>query len=675
MKSNVEQLNEPIDVIEQKLYKLSPILLNILLKDNTTKQNLRWATSTYEKNGILYSPQNEMKPDLLINENINLLTPRVSKTSEEQQIRTKEKGEVFTPAWCCNMMNNYLDEDWFGRKDVFNKEIDDGWKTNKKKITFSKELKKTWEDYISDIRMEICCGEGPYLVSRYDVVKGEIIPAEDRIGILDRKLRVINENVDDEESWLEEAEIAYKSTYGYDYQGDNVLIARENLLYTLVDNMVYKFGHQPDLNVLKKFATIISWNIWQMDGLDYTVPYSEREVEEIEIPLFIFEENEAQKEKIPAKIRNWNKGKSFEFKEILGGNSKMKYDYIIGNPPYQSEAKGDNATFFPPVYNFFLDSAFLISKKVLLIHPARFLTNSGNTPKEWNKKMLDDPHYKIIYYEADSSKVFPNTDIKGGVVVSYRDETKDFGAIKVFTAFTELNTILSKVYNDDFESFSEIVVTRTAYRLTDKMHQDHPEARYKEDKNGKNIGQLSKGHDYDMASNIFERVPQIFYDEKPDTENQYVKILGLLNSKRTYKYVRRDYINDVDNFEKYKVIVPQANGSGAIGEVLSTPLIGTPLIGTTETFISIGAFNKESEAEACLKYVKSKFARTMLGILKITQANPPERWFYVPMQDFGSTSDIDWSKSVAEVDQQLYMKYNLSQEEIDFIEMHVKEME
>ncbi len=353
----------------------------------------------------------------------------------------------------------------------------------------------------------------------------------------------------------------------------------------------------------------------------------------------------------------------------------MKYDYIIGNPPYQSEAKGDNATFFPPVYNFFLDSAFLISKKVLLIHPARFLTNSGNTPKEWNKKMLDDPHYKIIYYEADSSKVFPNTDIKGGVVVSYRDETKDFGAIKVFTAFTELNTILSKVYNDDFESFSEIVVTRTAYRLTDKMHQDHPEARYKEDKNGKNIGQLSKGHDYDMASNIFERVPQIFYDEKPDTENQYVKILGLLNSKRTYKYVRRDYINDVDNFEKYKVIVPQANGSGAIGEVLSTPLIGTPLIGTTETFISIGAFNKESEAEACLKYVKSKFARTMLGILKITQANPPERWFYVPMQDFGSTSDIDWSKSVAEVDQQLYMKYNLSQEEIDFIEMHVKEME
>ena len=120
--------------------------------------------------------------------------------------------------------------------------------------------------------------------------------------------------------------------------------------------------------------------------------------------------------------------------------------------------------------------------------------------------------------------------------------------------------------------------------------------------------------------------------------------------------------------------MPKANGSGAIGEVLSTPLIGEPLIGYTQSFIGIGSVSTELEAEAILKYVKSKFARSMLGILKITQDNPPERWALVPLQDFTHASDINWSKSVSEIDQQLYVKYRLSQKEIDFIESHVKEM-
>ena len=311
-----EILNEPIDVIEHKINRISPVLLKILLKDNSTKENLRWATSTYEKYGHLYAPERQMLPEQMIGVNIDLLTPRVSKTTEEQQHRTKEKGEVFTPAWCCNMMNNFLDEDWFGRKNVFNKEIEEGWRTNKRKVTFSKKLGKTWQEYVSDIRMEITCGEAPYLVSRYDVVKGEIIPVMDRIGILDRKLRIINENVDNEEEWLEQAEIAYKSTYGYDYQGDNVLIARENLLYTLVDNLEYKFQHQPDLNTLKRFATIISWNIWQMDGFDYTVPFSEKEVESDQIALFSFGDEEKKTEKIYVRIKDWEKNKVIEFRTI-----------------------------------------------------------------------------------------------------------------------------------------------------------------------------------------------------------------------------------------------------------------------------------------------------------------------------------------------------------------------
>lgn len=192
------------------------------------------------------------------------------------------------------------------------------------------------------------------------------------------------------------------------------------------------------------------------------------------------------------------------------------------------------------------------------------------------------------------------------------------------------------------------------------MHKDHPEA----------IDQLSEGNSYGMSSNIFERLPQIFFNEKPSDGFEYVQLLGREDKKRVYKFIRRDYINNVSNFEKYKVILPQANGTGAIGEVLSTPLIGN-----TESFISIGCFDTKEEAEAALKYIKSKFARAMLGILKVTQTNPPDRWKYVPLQDFTSSSDIDWTRSIPEIDRQLYKKYGLSESEITFIESKVREME
>lgn len=346
----------------------------------------------------------------------------------------------------------------------------------------------------------------------------------------------------------------------------------------------------------------------------------------------------------------------------------MKFDYIIGNPPYNEDfsQSGDNGNFGKPIYHLFLDGAYNIADKVEMIHPGRFLFNAGSTPKNWNEKMLNDTHLKILFYEQDSSKVFVNTDIKGGVAISYRDINKDYGAIGIYIAFPELNNIMIKVYNHkSFKSIMNIVITRTAYRLTDKMHSEHPEA----------IFQLSKGHAYDMSTNIFDRLPQVFYDKKPNDEKEYACILGRQNNRRVYKYILRDYINDVTNYEYFKIILPKSNGSGALGKVLGTPLIGEPLIGETESFISIGCFKSMDEAKACLKYIKSKFARVLLGILKTTQDNPPEKWKYVPLQDFTSTSDIDWTQSVAEVDEQLYKKYGLSKDEIEFIETHVKEME
>lgn len=340
----------------------------------------------------------------------------------------------------------------------------------------------------------------------------------------------------------------------------------------------------------------------------------------------------------------------------------MKFDYCIGNPPYQKEAVGDNAN-DRPIYNLFYDASSEISDHVELITPARFLFDNGSTPKKWNQKMLNDEHFKVLKYEQKSSDVFENTDIKGGVCIGYRDATKDFGKIEAFLTFDELNSIKRKVNTKDANSLMNVMTNRGIYKFSQSAYEEEPD-------------ELSKTSDSRISTSAFERMPKLFTDKKPEDNNhEYIQMFGLVKNKRVYKWFRRDYMKETSNLNKYKVLVPKANGSGAIGEVLSTPLIGSPLIGFTETFISIGEVDTKEEANAILKYVKTKFARTMLGILKVTQNNPKQVWRYVPIQDFTSNSDIDWSKSIHGIDLQLYAKYGLSDEEIEFIESHVKEME
>lgn len=339
----------------------------------------------------------------------------------------------------------------------------------------------------------------------------------------------------------------------------------------------------------------------------------------------------------------------------------MKFDYCIGNPPYQKESVGANAN-DTPVYQYFYEAAFDVSDRVELISPARFLFNAGGTPKEWNEKMLSDTHIKVLDFKQNSADVFSNTDIKGGVAIVYRDKNKEYVAIGTFTPFPELNDIKNKVEMAHEESLSTIVTNRGLYRYSDLAYSEQPE-------------EMKKTADRRVAPSAFERMPSLFTAKKPEDVYEYIQIFGNLKDERVYRWVRKDYIADVENLYKYKVLVPKANGSGAIGEVLSTPLIGTPLIGYTETYISIGMTDNEDEAIAILKYIKSKFARTMLGILKITQNNAKPVWRYVPLQDFTDKSDIDWSKSIREIDLQLYKKYDLSDDEIRFIETHVKEME
>lgn len=345
------------------------------------------------------------------------------------------------------------------------------------------------------------------------------------------------------------------------------------------------------------------------------------------------------------------------------GNEDMKFDAIVGNPPYQIMATGD-ANGSDPIYHLFIDAACKFGEKVSFIHPARFLFNAGKTPKDWNEKMLNDEHYKVVQYWANSADVFPTVDIKGGVAVTYWDKNKTFEKIGTFVAYDELRTILEKVKAKDFATFSELVYGRDLYRLTDKLYEENPWAENRQ----------SKGHKYDIGSNVFDTFPELFYEEKPNDDYDYAKIFGREKNNRILKWIKKSYVKVPDNFDFYKVFIPKANGTGAIGEVLSTPIVGEPIVGSTTTFLSVGKFNTQDEAENCMKYIKTKFARAMLGTLKVTQDNPRETWLNVPLQDFTTNSDIDWSKSIPEIDKQLYKKYGLSPEEISFIESKVREM-
>lgn len=341
-----------------------------------------------------------------------------------------------------------------------------------------------------------------------------------------------------------------------------------------------------------------------------------------------------------------------------------KFDVVIGNPPYQEEAQG-GGTRDTPVYHRFMDAAYEVGKKVVLITPARFLFNAGFTPKAWNQKMLADPHLTVPYYVPNSDELFPGTDIKGGIAVTYRDEGRSGEPIVTFTSYPELNTILHKVVASHTEPIAAKVTSGRAYAYTQVMHEENPEA----------SGKMSRDAQSRISTNAFEQLPFLYSVEKPADGADYVRVLGLIKNKRVARWIRSDYISGPESFDSFRAVLTAANGSGALGEVLSSPVVVEPGVAVTQTFITIGAFEDEVTANACLKYVKSKFARALLGVLKITQHNPAKVWKYVPLQDFTKGSDIDWTKSIAEIDQQLYVKYGLDEKEIAFIEAKVKPMD
>jgi len=352
------------------------------------------------------------------------------------------------------------------------------------------------------------------------------------------------------------------------------------------------------------------------------------------------------------KLQQKDKFKNYEVKvELLDkfnlNNKNMKFTAVVGNPPYQITTDTNFAT---PVYHLFFEAAKSLDPDyVSLIHPARFLFNAGATPKDWNEKMLSDKHLSVPMYEPDSKKIFPGVDIKGGVCVIFWDKNNASGGLGgTFVAFEELKSILDKVKVGQFDT----IVSPAG---------GSPTIRY-EDKFGRKRSYFRTSAFFDMTE---------FFSEKKDSKHT-IKIIGLQKgNKRTERYVEPRILKDA-NIDKWKVLLPESNGGGLFG-VLGKPLLAEPFTGSTESFIQIGPF-KEREAQNCMRYVKTRFCRTLLGTLKVTQHNPKSVWKNVPLQDFTNKSDIDWSKSIPEIDKQLYKKYKLDKKEIDFIEANVKLM-
>lgn len=343
-----------------------------------------------------------------------------------------------------------------------------------------------------------------------------------------------------------------------------------------------------------------------------------------------------------------------------------KFDVAIGNPPYQDELVGDNGAKAPPLYHLFMDAAFEVSERTVLVTPARFLSNAGQTPKSWNEKTLADEHLKVAIFEPSASAIFPGMDIDGGIVVTYRDSTKVIGPIGSRSYLSDAATSLIDSVSKLSETSLSTTITEHPCSWTKQVFLDYPELRER----------IPASSGLRMKTNTFDRMAEVCLASDPEDGHEYVRILGLLNRKRVERWVRRDYVASPAVVDKHKVVIAGADGAAVkSGKVVGMPTVATPGTGFTQTFMAIGKFDSKAEAEACAAYVKTKFARAMLGTLKTTQHNSAVKWKHVPLQDFTTTSDIDWTRPIPAIDQQLFAKYRLNVDEVSFIESRVKPME
>ena len=625
-------------------------LVGRLLQDKTTRKNILFASDSYAGYGAGYRDDSQMTEGVLLGFDSCDIQPRVYKAAAEQTERTRKRAEVFTPAWIVNQMNNHCDAEWFGRADVFNHQEGQVWTVSTEPVTFPEG--KDWKQYVDSRRLEITCGEAPYIVSRYDTSTGEIIPIERRIGILDRKLRIVNENAADEAEWFKWAFRAFQSVYGYEYQGDNLLIARMNLLYTLADYIEAKWHRQATQKELEKFLNVICWNLWQMDGLNDTPPYGIPSDEVVQMSLFDDEEETADDEIVYCKIYDWRKDISKLFKSLKKRGKGMKFDYVIGNPPYQEDTGGGSAANVAakqarPVYNLFVDQAKTMQPHYIsMIMPARWYAG-GIGLNDFRNEMLNDPHLIRLTDFVNSKDCFSTVDIAGGICYFLWDRDKEevcevtnVSGLERHTMRRNLNEF-GEIFIRSNESLSIIhkVLSRSEHFLTDRV----------------------------QPIDAFG-FPSAARGEKEPFDG----CISLIHSQGTGYIKRSDVKKNAELIDKYKatisILVP-CNGEVGIDpskgyKAITTPRIEVPGEVNTFSYLVLGAFDTEAEIKNYKQYLMCKFTRFMLRLTYSSMHIARANFVFVPDQDFTE----EWT------DEKLYKKYELTEDEVGIIETTMRPM-
>ena len=632
-------------------------VLDTLLKDHSTGKNIIWATDPPEElQTVMYEPvtdRSQITTQQLGLTHYEVVLPRMMKQTDTQQQRTRKKGEVFSPAWVCNKMNNALDADWFrglGAEETagqFTVELPQGWQTVETPVQFPvcKGRTPAWVQYVQSRRLEVTCGEAPFLASRYDAATGEMIPVARRIGILDRKLRVVSENAATEDEWRKYATHAVQSTYGYEYQGDNLLLARVNLLLTYAEHLQARWQRKPTEEELQPIANIISWNLWQMDGLHLSVPGGKPQPEAEQLDLFsMFGAAEPQPPTVSCKVKNWRKGShgtTRNFETIQEGSTSMKFDYVIGNPPYQISDGGAGVS-ATPIYNRFIEAIKTIHPgAICLIIPAKWYSGGKGLDK-FREEMLGDRHISTLVDYSNSLDVFPNVDVAGGVCYfvwkeAYNGKCKytNYRNGKATTAYRDLN---------EFQTFIRYPV---ASGIVKKVKED---------------GELT--------------LDKVVSSRKPFGLATTAKPMKTGDITIRYNGGRGPYKSTeirvgTEMIDQWKIIISRLTAEHA-GQpakdgkyrVLSTMELLKPGEICSETYLVAGAFDSKEEATNYMDYLKTQFVRFLILQIAMTQQLSKASFAFVPCQDFTRK----WT------DKQLFEKYDLSSEEVNYIQGMIKEM-
>ena len=659
-------------------------VLSILLQDKTMKRNIIWATDSFTSLGEYYRDSGQITAIGLRSLSPESLQPRIFKAQAEQQQRTRKHGEVQTPAWLCCKMNDYLDETWYERKNVFNVQDGHTWAPAEGKIVFPKHRHSSWRQYVDSRRLEITCGEAPFIVSRYDAATGAAIPIERRIGLLDRKLRIVCENTDSEAEWVKWAIRAIQSVYGYEYQGDNLLIARINVLMTFVEYLQSMWYREPTEKELATVANIISWNFWQMDGLTGTVPKGKLQSPEArpitmeELGWFAAidgatssERPQEQETTPPCRVCNWRQTHTVTFDSLKTHRGRdvrnMKFDFVIGNPPYQQETSNEITTngqrSRKNIFQYFQIAADNISTEgSVLVYPGgRWIHQSGKGLRQFGQDLINDKRLAKLKYFARSGDIFANTDIPDGIsiVVKKQNKTEEgfeytyyhqgqSQSIKMKGPGEELmpinpkdTVILNKISDvlqrDSIPCLHDAILPRSLFSIESDFVEKNPSR----------VREYHDGMGYDSSKQV-----KLFTNDKA----------GAAGRSKWFLVERNILTQSIQYISEWQVVVSSAHPGGQDGRDNQLAIIdNNSAFGRAR--VALRSFKSKEEAENFFRYMKTYLVRFTLLMTDESLTSLAKR---VPdFEDYSYTNTILDFKD--DLDSQLFSYFSLTEDDITYI--------